>query len=188
MRTFLRFGVLAVAGMIMAVPATSAGVQKWIDANGQVHYGDAPPPGANTQAVRVDAPPPTRNPQPVYIPPPPAGAPAQYGSVEAERRARLAEAEKRNQQGLAAQAAVQARTQALNDHALIANCRKARNSYCNEGVNVIRQKEYERAMSQAADQQTAAMAQGRVIPPGQRITPVTPCQWPQTCSTEKGKR
>jgi hypothetical protein len=157
-----------------------AGVQKWTDANGEMHYGDAPPPGANTQSVRVNATPPSRNPAPV---PAPAAAskPAPFRSIADETQAHIDAVEKENRQGMAAMAAAQARTQGLNDKALVDKCRTGRNSYCDQGADAIRQQNYQHELVQQAAQQGAAMAQGRVIPPGQRIQPTAPCQWPVTC-------
>jgi Domain of unknown function (DUF4124) len=166
------------------VTTLAAGVLKWTDANGQVHYGDSPPPGYNTQPVRIDAPPPSRNPAPVQAPAP-VQKPAPFRSIDDERQARIDEVQKRNREGMAALVAARERTQALNDKALMDRCRAARDSYCDQGVNVVRQKNYEREQMQAAAQQGAAMSQGRVIPPAQRIQPTAPCQWPQTCTGGK---
>lgn len=162
-----------------------AGVQKWTDAEGNVHYGDAPPPGAATQRVSVNAPPPGRSQPPVPQPVPAATQnSSSVRSVADERQARIDEVDRRNREDMAAMAEAQARTQALNDQALRDKCRAQRNSYCNEGADAIRQKNYNRELMQQAAQQRAALAQGRVIPPAQRIQPTAPCQWPQDC---KGK-
>jgi hypothetical protein len=177
---------LVLAFLVVCGPVLAAGVQKWIDAQGNVRYGDAPPPGASTEAVRVNAPPPSRNPAPAYSQPPAAAQQsAPFRSSAEERQAHIDEVNNRNREGMAAMAAAQARTQALNDKALVDQCRTQRNSYCNQGVNTIRQKNYEHEQMQAANQQSAAMEQGRVIPPGQRIQPTAPCQWPQTCTDKK---
>ncbi len=37
--------------LLLAMPPVSAGIFKWIDANGQVHYGERPPPGQETLEV-----------------------------------------------------------------------------------------------------------------------------------------
>jgi Domain of unknown function (DUF4124) len=177
--------VLSVAVLAQAGQLPAAAVQKWTDANGEVHYGDAPPPGTSTERVRVNAPPPSRNPAPVVSTPAPSQQPAPLRSIADERQAHIDEVEKRNREGMAAMAAAQARTQTLNDKVLVDKCRSSRNSYCDEGVNAIRQKNYDHELSQQAAQQGAAMAQGRVIPPSQRIQPTAPCQWPQTCSSKK---
>ena len=176
--------LLALALFGACVSAMAAGVLKWTDANGQVHYGDSPPPGSNTQSVRVDAPAPSRNPAPIAAPVADQKAPP-FRSIADERQAHIDEVEKRNRDGMAALVAAQNRTQALNDKALMDKCRSARNSYCDEGVNAVRQKNYEREQMQAAAQQGAALQQGRVIPPAQRIQPTAPCQWPQTCTGKK---
>jgi len=184
MQPVSRHRILPLALLAMCGPLMAASVQKWTDANGNVHYGDSPPPGSNNQAVRVNAAPPGSHPQPVYVPPSTAATPA---AKPFDKAAADAEAAKRDREGKAAVAAQEARNQAMRDKAVIDSCRARRERYCNEGADAIRQKDYEHAMSQAADQQSAAMAQGRVIPPSQRITPVNPCQWPQPCGTAKKK-
>ena len=35
----------------------AAGIQKWVDENGQIHYGDSPPAKTQTESVRVSRPP-----------------------------------------------------------------------------------------------------------------------------------
>ena len=35
----------------------AAGIQKWVDENGQVHYGDSPPASAATESIRISRPP-----------------------------------------------------------------------------------------------------------------------------------
>jgi hypothetical protein len=173
--------LLGLALLVLCGPVCAASVQKWTDANGQVHYGDSPPPGASTQSMRLNVAPPSSRPQPAYFPPPTpevTGKPSapQSGSAEAERR-------QREQQ--AATAAAQARAKALSDKAVIDSCRAQRNNYCDQGANAIRQRDYEKAQMQAADQQLGAIVSGRPIPPGQRIRPVDPCPWPQTCTDKK---
>ena len=44
---------------ILLISSTSfaAGIQKWVDEDGQVHYGDSPPAKAQTESVRVSRPP-----------------------------------------------------------------------------------------------------------------------------------
>jgi hypothetical protein len=170
--------LLAICGPLMA-----ASVQKWTDADGNVHYGDSPPPGSSTQSVRVNAAPPSSRPQTVYVAPPTTPA----AGKPIDRDTRDAEAEKREREDKSAAAAQEARNQAARDKAVVDSCKVRRERYCNEGADAIRQKDYEHAQMQAADQQAAALAQGRAIPPGQRITPVNPCQWPQPCGTSKKK-
>jgi hypothetical protein len=181
MQPVSRQRLMTLALLAISAPLMAAKVQMWTDANGNVHYGDSPPPGSNNQSVSVNAAPPSSRPQPVYVPPqttPAAGRPF-------DKETRDAETDKREREGKAAAAAQEARNQAARDKAVIDSCRVRRERYCNEGADAIRQKDYEHAQMQAADQQAAAMAQGRVIPPGQRITPVNPCQWPQPCGTKK---
>lgn len=181
MQPVSRHRIMIMALFAMCGPLLAASVQKWTDAQGNVHYGDSPPPGSNTQAVRVKAAPPSSHPQPVYVPP----QATQAAAKPFDKEAHDAETEKRQREDKAAAAAAEARNQAVRDKAVVDACRVRRERYCNKGADVIRQKEYEHAQMQAADQQSAAMAQGRVIPPSQRITPVNPCQWPQPCGTKK---
>jgi hypothetical protein len=49
---------MAAASGVAAAPAgterlASAQIEKWVDANGQVHYGDTPPPEANASPMRL---------------------------------------------------------------------------------------------------------------------------------------
>jgi hypothetical protein len=182
MQPVSRYRIITLALLAMCGPLMAAKVQMWKDASGNTHYGDSPPPGSSTQTVSVNAAPPSSNPQPSYTPPP--TTPAAAGKPEVQD-AQNAQTEKRAREDKAA--AAEARNQALRDKAVVDSCRTRRERYCNEGADAIRQKDYEHAQMQAADQQSAAMAQGRVIPPGQRITPVNPCQWPQPCGTSKKK-
>ena len=181
MQPVSRHRILTLALLAMCGPLMAASVQKWTDADGNVHYGDSPPPGSNNQAVRVNAAPPSSRPQPVYVPP------DTHSPKPFDKAAHDAETDKRMAADKAAAAAREASNQAMRDKAVIDSCKMRRERYCNEGADAIRQKDYEHAMSQAADQQSAALAQGRVIPPSQRITPVNPCQWPQPCGTAKKK-
>lgn len=41
--------------LALAVPAADAQVFKWIDENGRVHYGEKPPPGSKSSAVKPPA-------------------------------------------------------------------------------------------------------------------------------------
>lgn len=43
--------------LFLACNSHAAGIQKWVDENGQVHYGDSPPARVSTEAVRVSRPP-----------------------------------------------------------------------------------------------------------------------------------
>ena len=154
---------LVLAFLVVCRPALAAGVQKWTDAHGEVHYGDAPPPGANTQSVRVNAPPPSRNPAPVYSQPPAAAQqPAPLRGIDAERQARVDEVDKRNRDGMAGLAAAQARTQALNDKALIDQCKDAAQQLLQPGRQHHPAEELRARTDAGRRQQGAAMAQGRV--------------------------
>jgi hypothetical protein len=177
--------IAALILLSLCASAMAASVQKWTDANGQVHYGDAPPPGSSTQSVRVNATRPSSNPQPAYVPPPTAQKPAPFRSIAEETQAHNDEVNRRNRETLAAMGAAQARTQARNDKELVDKCNASRNSYCDQGANAIRQQNYNHELAQQAAQSGAAAAQGRVVPQNQRIQPTAPCQWPQTCSKQK---
>jgi hypothetical protein len=41
--------------LALAVPAASAQVYKWVDEKGRVHYGEKPPPGSKSSAVKPPA-------------------------------------------------------------------------------------------------------------------------------------
>jgi hypothetical protein len=43
--------------LFLACNSHAAGIQKWTDENGQVHYGDSPPAQVNPEAVRISRPP-----------------------------------------------------------------------------------------------------------------------------------
>jgi hypothetical protein len=49
--------LLVIILAFLAGSAQAAGIQKWIDENGQVHYGDNPPAKVTTESVRVSRPP-----------------------------------------------------------------------------------------------------------------------------------
>jgi len=57
--------VIAFAGLCASATGLShaQAIQKWVDENGKVHYGDSPPPGAKTKSVKVQE-------YPQYVPPP----------------------------------------------------------------------------------------------------------------------
>ena len=54
----MRLAFLVLVSMV-SVMATAQTVHKWTDAQGVVHYGDRPPPGAQSEQVRIDPPPPS---------------------------------------------------------------------------------------------------------------------------------
>lgn len=49
-----RFLILA---LFVASASHAAGIKKWVDENGQIHYGDSPPARANIEDIRVSRPP-----------------------------------------------------------------------------------------------------------------------------------
>ncbi len=48
---------LLIPALILTSSSYAAGIQKWVDDNGQVHYGDSPPAKTKTESVRVSRPP-----------------------------------------------------------------------------------------------------------------------------------
>lgn len=48
---------LWLAATPLAAVAQAATVYHWVDAQGNVHYSQSPPPGVNTKAVRIEPPP-----------------------------------------------------------------------------------------------------------------------------------
>lgn len=48
---------LLIPFLFMAGTVQAAGIQKWVDESGQVHYGDSPPTSAQTEEIRVSRPP-----------------------------------------------------------------------------------------------------------------------------------
>ena len=51
--------ILLAAGLALALCAHAAGVQKWTDAQGHVHFGDAPAPETHTAPVEIKVQPPS---------------------------------------------------------------------------------------------------------------------------------
>ena len=43
--------------IFIACNSYAAGIQKWVDENGQVHYGDSPPAQTQTESISVSRPP-----------------------------------------------------------------------------------------------------------------------------------
>jgi len=43
--------------LLLAFNSHAAGIQKWVDEKGQVHYGDSPPSKVPTETIRVSRPP-----------------------------------------------------------------------------------------------------------------------------------
>ena len=54
----MRLAFLVLVSMV-SVMASAQTVHKWTDAQGVVHYGDRPPPGAKSEQVRIAPPPPS---------------------------------------------------------------------------------------------------------------------------------
>jgi hypothetical protein len=48
---------LLILAFFISCNVSAAGIQKWIDENGQIHYGDSPPVKAQSEPVRVSRPP-----------------------------------------------------------------------------------------------------------------------------------
>ncbi|MDZ7754470.1 MAG: DUF4124 domain-containing protein [Gammaproteobacteria bacterium] len=49
----MRSTVIAIIALTIALPATAGSIKKWVDEEGQVHYGDAPPDHARTEEVQI---------------------------------------------------------------------------------------------------------------------------------------
>lgn len=47
--------VLALALILLSATASAAGVYKWVDDKGKVHYGDRPPASASSKSVNVES-------------------------------------------------------------------------------------------------------------------------------------
>lgn len=43
--------------LLISSSSFAAGIQKWVDEDGQIHYGDSPPAKTHTESVRVSRPP-----------------------------------------------------------------------------------------------------------------------------------
>ena len=48
---------LILLALLATMPVHAGAIKKWVDEEGNVHYGDAPPVSAQTQDIRVQAPP-----------------------------------------------------------------------------------------------------------------------------------
>ena len=48
---------LITLALLVPLAVNAAGIHKWVDADGNVSYGDTPPPNAQSQNVRVQSPP-----------------------------------------------------------------------------------------------------------------------------------
>jgi hypothetical protein len=104
---------LAVAAFVsLSASAQTTTIQKWVDKDGKVHFGDVPPPDANTTEVQVKVTPPSEIPPPKPVPSavktdPKTGAPplSRADREEQEREAR------RKQDEINAAAAAQKRAQ-----------------------------------------------------------------------------
>lgn len=92
----------ASAALLLAVPASAGAIYKWVDASGQTHYGQTPPPGRPAQleadlkpAANMDAPP------PLPVDNPPEASTAAAGSAKspaisaADRAKRCSDAQAR---------------------------------------------------------------------------------------------
>jgi hypothetical protein len=48
---------LIIPVIFIACSSHAAGIQKWVDEDGQIHYGDSPPAKSKTEQVRISRPP-----------------------------------------------------------------------------------------------------------------------------------
>ncbi len=180
--------LLPVTLLALSSTLALAGVVKWVDANGQVHYGDRPPDGASTNTVQVKVQPAGRPVTPVNAPtaddPPANMVGEKQRSIADERQAHSDEVDRRNAEGMAAMARAARATEERNNKDLIAKCKAARETYCDKGADEIRRKQYEHDSAQADAQMDAAFRRGGVVPVPQRIRPRPPCEWPRTCKSK----
>ena len=47
--------LIALLAVFITTSSSAAGIQKWVDADGNTHYGDAPPTGKSSEQVQIDA-------------------------------------------------------------------------------------------------------------------------------------
>jgi hypothetical protein len=172
----------------LAAVSAQAGVVKWKDANGQIHYGDRAPDGITADTVHVSAAPtPRPAPEAAQAPgiQPNANMVGEKQRTPAdERQAHSEEADRGITEGMAAAAKFQREVEARNNKELIAKCKAARETYCDKGADAIRKQQYEHDLGQAAAQSDAAMRRGGVVPQSQRIRPRAPCEWPRKCDSK----
>lgn len=48
---------LMILALLMSANLQAAGIKKWVDENGQIHYGDSPPAQVQSESIRVNRPP-----------------------------------------------------------------------------------------------------------------------------------
>lgn len=49
----MRSTVIVIITLAVSLPAAGGSIKKWVDEDGQVHYGDAPPDHARTEEIQV---------------------------------------------------------------------------------------------------------------------------------------
>ena len=77
--------------VLISVPLHAASIQKWVDEEGNVHYGDAPPVNTRSESVRVQRAPsnPGRALPRLDPTPPPDGTEAAAAANEAKRQEQM---------------------------------------------------------------------------------------------------
>jgi len=84
--------LLTIISMLMVATVTNAGVSKWVDAEGKVHYSDQPPPSSAKSQKNLDIQ--TGPASPIIATPDSKGGAKSLAERELEFRKRQAEAEK----------------------------------------------------------------------------------------------
>lgn len=143
----------AAVGALLLCAGTGArgqSIVKWVDAQGQTHYSDHAPTGQEAEAVSVHAPRPSA--------PVASAVTSDVGvgrsgtapvSTTANETAAARDAEQKRRWAEQQEAAEEAKAKADED--IVAKCNRARDIYCNEGADAIRQHEKALAEIQYAD-------------------------------------
>jgi hypothetical protein len=136
-------------GLMASTMAGAQSVVKWVDAQGQTHYSDHAPSGQDIETVSVHVSRPRFAPAistSTILPVHKSTSATPTASNEAAA-ARAAEEEQRQAERREAEETSKAQA----DKDLIARCNQARETYCNQGADTIRQRETTRAEIQYGD-------------------------------------
>jgi len=170
----------AAAGLSALLCLTAPGfagaqkIVKWVDAQGQTHYSDHAPSGQEAAPVSLHLPPRTSAPAvPVTTSRTTAVARFTDGAAKAARDIGGArEAEEERRQAERREAESDAKVQADKD--LVARCNQAREDYCDQGADTIRQRDatrsdiqYGNAISARQERISRGQAPGVLPPPPQ---------------------
>lgn len=149
-------------------------IVKWVDAQGQTHYSDHAPSGQEAAPVSLHLPPRTSAPAvPVATSKATAVARGTDGAAKSARDTAAArEAEDERRQAERREAESDAKAQA--DKELVARCNQAREDYCDQGADTIRQRDatradiqYGNAISARQERISRGQAPGALPPPPQ---------------------